>query len=96
MPKYQLTKKNEAYLTLEITGKEYNIPLANTLKVREIKKLLKYADMDEGSQVDFLTEFLGAYIGADIIEEMTVADIFEIFQLWTKANKEAGGLTLGE
>lgn len=96
MPKYSLTKKDEAYLTLEIEGKSYNIPLANTLKVKEVKRLLKYADMDQTNQVDFLTEFLGQYMGPEIVDDMTVADLFEIFKLWTKANKEAGGLDLGE
>ena len=96
MPKYQLTKKDAAYLTIEIDGKAYNIPLAKTLKVKEVKKLFKYADMDEGSQVEFLTDFLGAYMTQEVVDDMTVADLFEIFTLWSKANEEAGGMSLGE
>ena len=96
MPKYSLTKKDAAYLVIEINNKDYRIPLAKTLKVKEVKKLFKYAEMDETSQVEFLTDFLGSYISPEIVEDMTVEDLFEIFSLWTKANTEAGGLTLGE
>ena len=35
MPKYSLTKKDKKYLTLEIEGKTYNLPLAKTLKFKE-------------------------------------------------------------
>lgn len=96
MPKYQLTKRDAAYLTIEINGKEYNIPLANSLKVKEVKKLLAYADLEQDKQVDFLIAFLGSYIDTDVVENMTVGDMFEIFSLWSKANQEAGGISLGE
>ena len=96
MPKYQLTKKDAAYLVLEIENKEYSIPLAKTLKVKEVKNLFKYAEMNEVSQVEFLTDFLGSYMTQEVVDNLTVSDLFEIFRLWTKANEEAGGMTLGE
>ena len=34
MPNYKLTKKAAAYLTIEIDGKSYDIPLVNTMKVK--------------------------------------------------------------
>jgi hypothetical protein len=96
MPTHKLTKKAAAYLTIEIDGKSYNIPLVNTMKVKEARQLLKVTKMEDSDQVDYLTEFLGRYIGDEIVDDMTFADIFEIFKLWLKANEEAGGLSLGE
>ena len=32
MPKYSLKKKDAAFLTLEIDGAEYNIPLVSSMK----------------------------------------------------------------
>jgi hypothetical protein len=96
MPNYKLTKKAAAYLTIEIDGKSYDIPLVNTMKVKEARQLLKVTKMEDSEQVDYLAEFLGRYMGPEIVDEMTFADMFEVFKLWLKANEEAGGLSLGE
>lgn len=96
MPKHSLTKKNEAYLTIEIDGKEYNIPLAKTLKVKEVRQLIKISKLEEMDQYDFMIEFLARYMGEDIVDEMTTGDVIEIFNLWKKANTDAEDLELGE
>jgi len=96
MPNYKLQKKAAAFLTVEIDGKTYDIPLVNSMKVKEARQLLKVTKMEEGDQVDYLADFLGRYMGPEIVDEMTFADMFEIFRLWLKANEEAGGLSLGE
>lgn len=96
MPKYSLSKKDKSYLTLEIEGKNYNIPLANTLKVKELRKLLKLQSKTQEDQLDFLIEFFGKYMGEDVIDDMTIPDLHELFEIWGKANEEAGGLPLGE
>lgn len=96
MPKHSLTKKNEAYLTIEIDGKEYNIPLAKTLKVKEVRQLIKISKLEEMDQYDFMIEFLARYMGEEIVDEMTTGDVIEIFNLWKKANTDAEDLELGE
>jgi len=96
MPKYSLTKKDSAFLTLEIEGKEYNIPLINSMKVKEARTLLKITKLDEGDQFDYLAEFLGRYMGEEIVDNMNFADMIEVFNLWLRGNKEAGGLSVGE
>ena len=96
MPKHSLTKKGEAYLTIEIDGKEYNIPLAKTLKVKEVRQLIKISKLEEMDQYDFMIEFLARYMGEDIVDEMTTGDVIEIFNLWKKANTDAEDLELGE
>lgn len=96
MPKYSLSKKNKSYLTVEIEGKTYNIPLATTLKLKEVRKFMKLGKKSEEEQFDFLIDFFTAYLGEEVVEEMTLSDINELFSLWTKANEEAGGPALGE
>lgn len=96
MPKYSLTKKDKSYLTIEIEGKVYNIPLANALKLKEVRKLIKLGKKSEEEQLDFLLEFFGKYLGDEVIDEMTIPDVQELFTLWGKANEEAGGPSLGE
>lgn len=97
MPNYSLSKSNGAYLNIEIEKKNYKIPLANALKLKELRKLIKANKLEsEEEQLDFLMDFFGKYLGEDTIGELTIAQIFELFALWQKANEEAGGLSLGE
>ena len=96
MPKYSLTKRDKSYLTIEIDGKTYNIPLATTLKLKEVRKLIKIDQKSEEEQLNFLIDFFGNYLGEEVIDELTIPDIQELFTLWGKANEEAGGPSLGE
>lgn len=94
MPK--LEKQNKAYLNVEIEGKTYQIPLARSLKVKEVRKLMKASKLDEVEQFDLMYDFMSAYIGAEVIDEMTEGDLEKLFMLWTKANSETGEVSLGE
>ena len=97
MPNYSLSKSNGAYLNIEIEKKSYKIPLANSLKLKELRKLIKANKLEsEEEQLDFLMDFFGRYLGEETIGELTIAQIYELFALWQKANEEAGGLSLGE
>lgn len=102
MPKYFLTQKDKKYLTLEIDEKNYNLPLANTMKVKEIRKLMKITKLPEEEQFDCMIEFLSKYMGEEVIDEMLVDDVQEIFELWNRANDmgkhsdDEGNLDLGE
>ena len=97
MPNYSLSKSNGAYLNIEIEKKNYKIPLANALKLKELRKLIKANKLEsEEEQLEFLMDFFGKYLGEDTIGELTIAQIYELFTLWQKANEEAGGISLGE
>lgn len=96
MPKYSLTQRNASYLTLEIGGKEYNIPLAASLKFKDVKKLLKIEKLDQVEQLETMSEFFASYLGSKVVDEMTFSDLTEVMVLWNKANQEAGGPSLGE
>ena len=87
MPKYSLTKKDKSYLTIEIDGRNYNIPLATTLKLKEVRKFLKLGKKSEEEQLDFMIDFFGNYLGEEVIDDMTIPDVQELFTLWGKANE---------
>ena len=96
MPVNALTKKPGKFLTVEIEGKKYNIPLASSLKVKEIRKLLKLKKLSEDEQFDFMIDFFSKYLGEELVDEFTSEDLTELFTLWNKANEQAGGMTTGE
>lgn len=97
MPNYSLSKSNGAFLNIEIEKKNYKIPLANSLKLKELRKLIKANKLEsEEEQLEFLMDFFGKYLGEDTIGELTISQIYELFTLWQKANEEAGGISLGE
>ena len=58
MPKYSLTKKDKSYLTVEINGKTYNIPLATTLKLKEVRKFMKLGKKTEEEQTTSVAEIV--------------------------------------
>lgn len=96
MPNYQLTHKDAKYLTLEIGGNTYNIPLASTLKNKDVKNIMKLMKLPQVDQYGHICDFFAQYMGEDLVDELTMADTFEIFNVWIKANNSADGISLGE
>lgn len=94
MPK--LKKQDRAFLSVEIDGKTYQIPLARSLKVKEVRKLMKADKLSESDQFDLMYDFMSSYVGSEVIDEMTEGDLEQLFTLWTKANSEVGEVSLGE
>lgn len=94
MPK--LKKQDRAFLSVEIDGKTYQIPLARSLKVKEVRKLMKADKLSESDQFDLMYDFMASYVGSEVIDEMTEGDLEQLFTLWTKANSEVGEVSLGE
>lgn len=99
MPKYSYTEKDKRYLTLEIDGKTYDLPLAGSMKVKELRKLIHIGKLPEEEQFDLQIDFLQKFMGEAIVDEMTQDDITSIYQLWIKASNgdfKEDGRTLGE
>lgn len=91
-----LKKNDAAYLSVEIEGKTYRIPLSRSLKIKEVRKLMKLSKLDEGEQFDFMVDFFGNYLGADVVDNLTTDDLVQLIGLWKTANEQAGDLSLGE
>ena len=99
MPNYSFKEKDKRYLTLEIGDKTYDLPLAGSMKVKELRKLVHIGKLPEEEQFDLQIDFLAKHMGEAIVDEMTQDDINEIFQLWIKASNgylKEDGRTLGE
>lgn len=77
-------------LEIAIGEDKYMMPLANSMPLKTLKKLNKDAD------VDVILEVLNAYIPEEITDELTVADVKQIFEAWGAASKENSGIELGK
>ncbi len=101
MPKYSFVEKDKRYLSLEMSdGKTYNLPLAGSMKLKELRKLVHIQRLDEVEQFDLMFKFLAEHMGEAVVDELTQDEAKDIFSIWTSASngtfKEDSGRTLGE
>lgn len=97
MPKYQLPKHDDCYLTVEMSdGKTFQIPLARKCKIKKLRKLMKVNKLPEDEQFDVMVDFFSEYLGEDVIDDMELQEIQDLYELWGKANDEVEGLSTGE
>lgn len=94
MPK--LSTPNYAYLNIEIKGKNYKIPLARSMKVKTLKKILHISNLDEAEQFEFLCDLFAPYLGQELVDDLLQSEIQELYVIWTQANSETGEVSLGE
>lgn len=100
MPNYSFAEKDKRYLTLTMSdGNTYDLPLAGSMKVKDLRKLLKMTKLPEDEQFEVQVQFLAQYMGENTVDELTSDELRDIYQLWVKAsngNLEEDGRTLGE
>lgn len=101
MPKYSLTGVDKRCLTLELEdGQKFSLPLAGSMKIKELKKLVHMDELSEVQQFDFQVEFLAKYMGEAVVDDLTQDEVKKIYQMWIKASNneqlEDGGPDLGE
>lgn len=87
MPELTLKKHEIECLTVKIGDSAYNIPLGNSLKFKELKKL---SDNDE------IIKFFEKYLGAEVMDELTAGDLKAIIEAWSDATQKASGAKMGE
>lgn len=78
--------------TVEIEGNKYKIPNAKKLKRGDLKLL----NSIESGNTDVLFDFLGKYIGQDVADELTIAELEAIYMAWSQFIKDSQGASLGE
>lgn len=81
-------KKSVNTLKVEIGDKSYNVPLAGSLSVAEIKAL-RNGDDDGFS-------FFEKYIPQEVISELTLDDFKALNNAWKKESEKVSGVDLGE
>lgn len=74
-------------LSVEIGSKVYSVPLAKSIKLKELRSM-----KDEES----IYEFFSKYIDSEVLEDLTANEYSQIVDAWVEANKEAEGISLGE
>lgn len=77
-------------LEIRIGEKTYNMPLANCMPLKILKKLTKDAD------VETILEILNNYIPEKVTDELSVVDVRNIFEAWGAASKELSGIESGK
>jgi len=77
-------------LEIRIGEKKYNMPLANCMPLKILKKLTKDAD------VETILEILNNYIPEEVTDELSVVDVRNIFEAWGSASKEISGIESGK
>ena len=101
MPKYSLTGVDKRCLTLELEdGQKFSLPLAGSMKIKELRKLIHIEKLSEIEQFDFQVDFLSKYMGEAVVDDLTQDKVKKIYQIWIKASNseqiEDGGPDLGE
>lgn len=77
-------------LAISIGDNTYNMPLANCMPLKVLKRLTKDAD------VEVIVDILSNYIPVEVVDELSVTDIRQIFEAWGAASKENGGIESGK
>lgn len=81
-----LDRKEVECLKVVIEGKNYEIPLATSLKRSELTKL----KTEEG-----VMKFFEEYLGKELFDDLSIGEIKQIVTAWSKATEEASGVSLG-
>lgn len=87
MAKINLNDKPIEVLEIEIGDKTYKIPLGSSLPLKKVKSI-----KDEDSVMEFLRE----YMPEKVVDNLTIAQLTQIFNVWSEETKKASGISLGE
>lgn len=82
-----LNRREREVLVVNIEDKKFSIPLGTSLKRKEVAKLNKDEEV---------MKFFEKYLGAEVMDDLTVGEIKSIIDAWTKATQESSGVSLGE
>ena len=90
MPKELNLNTDKEVLVAKIFDKEYSIPLASSLKVKEVKSIMALTKLEDDEKLDGFIEFLKNYIPEEVIEELPMKSLTELMNAWS------GSSDLGE
>lgn len=85
--KVTLGGQNVDVLTVEIGKTSYTVPLAGSMKRKDIMAL-----KDENS----VFQMFARYIPEDVLDNLTVDEYNQLAKAWSDANEEKSGSSLGE
>lgn len=74
-------------VTFDIRGKSYNVPLARTMKYKELKAL---------KTDDDVFAMFAKHIPAEVMDDLTMGELTQMSEAWADANQELEKTSLGE
>lgn len=98
---YRIPKHDAKYLEVTVEGRKApkRVPLMSSLPVpwiRRVNELTKLGDSAGMAWFDLACDLFGEYLGQDIIDQMTVDQVNDLFAAWSEENEAQGGASLGE
>ena len=90
MPKELNLNTDKEVLVVKIFDKEYSIPLASSLKVKEVKAIMALTKLEDDEKLNGFIDFFKNYIPEDIIEELPMSSLTQLMNAWS------GSSNLGE
>lgn len=82
-----LNRKEVECLKVNIEDKSYMIPLGTSLKRKELAK------MDKEEEV---MKFFEKHLGKELMDDLSIGELKQIIEAWSKATQDASGQKLGE
>ena len=90
MPKELNLNTDKEVLVVKVFDKEYQIPLASSLKVKEVKGLMALMKLEDDEKLNGFIDFFKNYIPEDVIEELPMSSLTQLMNAWS------GSSNLGE
>ena len=90
MPKELNLNTDKEVLVVKIFEKEYQIPLASSLKVKEVKAIMALTKLEDDEKLNGFIDFFKNYIPEDVIEELPMSSLTQLMNAWS------GSSNLGE
>ena len=90
MPKELNLNTDKEVLVVRIFEKEYQIPLASSLKVKEVKAIMALTKLEDDEKLNGFIDFFKNYIPEDVIEELPMSSLTQLMNAWS------GSSNLGE
>ena len=90
MPKELNLNTDKEVLVVKIFDKEYQIPLASSLKVKEVKAIIALTKLEDDEKLNGFIDFFKNYIPEDVIEELPMSSLTQLMNAWS------GSSNLGE
>lgn len=84
-------------LSVEIGEETYSIPLAGSMKRKELSAMKKAAMAGNDLEAEeAIYQIIAKFIPEDVLDDLTMDEYGKIVQAWSDANQEASRANLGE
>lgn len=87
MSEFTLRRREAKTLKVNIDDKSYTIPLAGSMKPKDVAKL---------ATVEATLDFMKSYIPEEVIDDLTQDEYNDLVRAWGEASKAAAGIKPGE